>query len=66
MAYRKEPRFSRVELGDLHGRYRLSQGNKIESSVKVLYDYDQNENMRPIRLPGLYIVGAEDGGVRES
>ena len=66
MAYRKEPRFSRVELGDLHGRYRLSRGKEMESSVKDLYDYDQNENMRPIRLPGLYIVGAEDGSIRES
>lgn len=32
----------------------------MESSVKVLYDYDETENMRRIRLPGLYVAGAED------
>ena len=33
----------------------------MESSAKVLYGYDETENMRSIRLPGLYISGAEDG-----
>lgn len=33
----------------------------LESSAKVLYGYDETESMRGIRLPGLYIVGAEDG-----
>ena len=33
----------------------------MESSVKVLYDYDETENMRSIRVPGLYVAGAEDG-----
>ena len=33
----------------------------MESSVKVLYDFDETENMRRIQLPGLYVVGAEDG-----
>lgn len=33
----------------------------MESSSKVLYNYDETENMRTIRLPGLYVAGAEDG-----
>ena len=33
----------------------------MESSSKVLCDYNETENLRRIRLPGLYIVGAEDG-----
>lgn len=33
----------------------------IESSSKVLYNYDETDNMRNIRLPGLYVAGAEDG-----
>lgn len=33
----------------------------MESSSKVLCHYDETENLRRIRLPGLYIVGAEDG-----
>ena len=32
----------------------------MESSAKVLYGYDETENMRNIRMPGLYIAGAED------
>ena len=32
----------------------------MERSVKVLYDFDETENMRRIQLPGLYVVGAED------
>ncbi len=32
----------------------------MASSAKVLYGYDETENMRSIRLPGLYIAGAED------
>ena len=33
----------------------------MEASVKVLCGYDETENMRGIRLPGLYLVGSEDG-----
>ena len=33
----------------------------MESSSKVLYNYDETESMRTIQLPGLYIAGAEDG-----
>ena len=33
----------------------------MESSAKVLYGYDETENLRGIRLPGLYVVGAKDG-----
>ena len=33
----------------------------MESSAKVLYGYDETENMRGIRLPGLYVAGAQDG-----
>ena len=32
----------------------------MEVSVKVLCDYDETENMRGIRLPGLCIAGTED------
>ncbi len=32
----------------------------MASSAKILYGYDETENMRSIRLPGLYIAGAED------
>ena len=32
----------------------------MESSVKVLYNYDETENMRHVRLPALYVAGAED------
>lgn len=33
----------------------------MESSVNVLCGYDETENMKRIRLPGLYVAGAEDG-----
>ena len=33
----------------------------MERSVKVLCHYDETENMRRIQLPGLYVVGTEDG-----
>ena len=33
----------------------------MQSSAKVLYGYDETENMRGIRLPGLYVAGAQDG-----
>ena len=33
----------------------------MERSVKILCHYDETENMRRIQLPGLYVVGAEDG-----
>lgn len=33
----------------------------LESSAKVLYGYDETEHMRGIRLPGLYVAGAQDG-----
>lgn len=33
----------------------------MESSSKVLYHHDETENLRRVRLPSLYIVGAEDG-----
>ena len=32
----------------------------LGSSAKVLYGYDETENMRGIRIPGLYVVGIED------
>ena len=32
----------------------------MESSVKVLYGYDETENMKRIRVPGLYVTGVED------
>ena len=32
----------------------------MASSVRVLYSFDETENMRGIRLPGLYVSGAED------
>ena len=32
----------------------------MERSAKILCDYDETENMKRIRLPGLYVVGAED------
>ena len=32
----------------------------MESSAKVLCNYDETENMRGIRLPSLYVAGAED------
>lgn len=37
----------------------------MEKSARVLYDYDETENMRNTRLPGIYVVGAEDGGCTE-
>ena len=33
----------------------------MERSAKVLCDYDETENLRNIRVPGLYVSGAEDG-----
>ena len=32
----------------------------MESSAKSLYGFDETENMRRIRIPGLYVVGGED------
>ena len=32
----------------------------MEVSAKILHDYDETENMRRIRIPGLYVVGGED------
>lgn len=32
----------------------------MESATRVLYGFDETENMRRIRLPGLYVAGAED------
>lgn len=32
----------------------------MERSAKVLYHFDETENVRRIQLPGLYVVGAED------
>ena len=33
----------------------------LESSAQVLYDYDETDNMKSIKLPGLYVVGKGDG-----
>lgn len=33
----------------------------MECSSKVLYGFDETENMKRIRLPGLYVAGAQDG-----
>ena len=33
----------------------------MKSSVNVLQGYDETENLKNIRLPGLYVVGAKDG-----
>lgn len=37
----------------------------MERSAKVLCGYDETENLRNIRLPGLYVSGAEDGMRRD-
>lgn len=37
----------------------------MESSAKVLYNYDETENLKGIRLPGLFVVGAKDGKCSE-
>ena len=34
----------------------------MERSAKMLYGFDETENMRGIRLPGLYVAGTQDRG----
>lgn len=38
----------------------------FEHSARVFYDFDETENMKQIRIPALYVVGACDGSNTEN